>query len=71
MRHFIVNTGEQETVYLKIDEFFGDIINKIEPLPQNRPTQIRIRRDFIYDSHTESYSDDIVHRLFYKTRSFH
>src|SRR3989338_6585488 len=63
-----VITGEQEVVYEEINRFFRRICDKLEPKPLSRPSQIEVRVNSLYDSNTRTYSDDIVHRLFYRQR---
>jgi len=63
-----VNTGEQAEVYRRIEEAFLEIANKLEPKPLKRPSQIEMKVNHVYDNRTKTFSDDIVHRLFYQQK---
>ena len=66
MESYTVNTGEQEPIYRRIDEFFQGIIKKIKE-DKNRPSQIEIK----IENHCRGVStllDNKTHMLLYQER---
>lgn len=68
MKSLKVDTGDQEEVYRKINEFFKEIVNKLEPKPLKKPSELEIRVNALGNQIDGIITDDFVHRLIYKQR---